>query len=125
VKEADSHRSEDDSRREAVEARNHLDTLIYNTEKLVSENGDKLPASDKTALESAISEAKKTLENRASTPAELKAAADTLQKASYKIAEVLYKQAGPPEGAPPGAASSPSGKGADEVIDAEVVEEKK
>ncbi|HEX7581110.1 MAG TPA: molecular chaperone DnaK [Thermoanaerobaculia bacterium] len=130
VKEAESHRGEDHKRRESVEAKNQLDSIIYATEKLVQENGDKVPASEKAAVESAIADAKKVLETKAGDTEAMKKAAQDVQKASYKIAEALYKTA-PPEGgaagAAPGAGGAPgaSSAKADDVIDAEVVEEKK
>ncbi|HSB36215.1 MAG TPA: Hsp70 family protein, partial [Thermoanaerobaculia bacterium] len=126
VKDAESHRSDDKQRREAVEARNQLDSIVYSTEKLVEESGDKVPSSEKEAVRAAIAEAKKTLESKTADAATLQRAAQDLQKASYKIAEALYKTAPTPETAAPGAA--PSGGASaktDDVIDAEVVEEKK
>jgi molecular chaperone DnaK len=127
VREAESHRDEDHKRREAIEAKNQLDSLVYATEKLVQENGDKVPASEKSAVEAAIADAKKVLETKSGDTEALKKAAQDVQKASYKIAEALYKTAPPAGDAPgaaPGAGPSPSGK-SDDVIDAEVVEEKK
>ena len=129
VREAEAHRGEDQKRRESIEAKNQLDSIVYATEKLVQENGDKVPASEKAVVESAIAEAKKVLETQSSDTEALKKAAQDVQKASYKIAEALYKTA-PPEGGEaggvPGAgAPKPSSAKADDVIDAEVVEEKK
>ncbi len=126
VKEAQSHSSEDKKRREAVEAKNQLDSLVYATEKLLAENADKVPAEDKTAIEAAVAEAKKVLETQADDAEALRKAAQDVQKASYKVAEALYKSAPAPDpGAPAGASSAGSGKSADDVIDAEVVDEKK
>jgi molecular chaperone DnaK len=128
VKDAESHSSEDKKRREAIEAKNALDALVYSTEKLVDESGDKVPESEKEAVKAAVADAKKTLEASPGDAETLKKAAQELQKASYKIAEALYKSA--PAGAPggdggatPGDASS--SKAADDVIDAEVVDQKK
>jgi molecular chaperone DnaK len=131
VKDAEAHGVDDKKRREAIEAKNALDALIYSTEKLVDESGDKVPESEKESVKAAVAEAKKALEASSGDAAALKAAAQNLQKASYKIAEALYKSApaGAPQGdgggsdAPPG--DSPSSKPADDVIDAEVVEQKK
>ncbi len=128
VRDAQSHSDEDKKRREAVEARNQLDSLIYSTQKLVEESGDKVPAAEKGQVESAIADAKKVLENQSSDAEALKRAAGDLQKASYKIAEALYKSAPQPEpesapGAEPGAEQAP--KSGEDVIDAEVVEERK
>ena len=128
VKDAESHSAEDKKRREAIEAKNGLDALVYSTEKLVEESGDKVPESEKEAVRTAVAEAKKVLEASAGNAEALKKAAQDLQKASYKIAEALYKAApaGAPagdDGAAPGGPSAP--KPADDVIDAEVVDQKK
>jgi len=126
VKEAQAHGSEDKKRREAVEAKNQLDSLVYATEKLLAENADKVPAEDKTAIEAAVADAKKVLETQADDAEALRKSAQEVQKASYKVAEALYKSAPAPEpGAPAGSSTAGSGKSADDVIDAEVVDEKK
>ncbi|MHB8800881.1 MAG: molecular chaperone DnaK [Thermoanaerobaculia bacterium] len=126
VKEAQSHGAEDKKKREAVEAKNQLDSLVYATEKLLAENADKVPAEDKTAIEAAVADAKKVLETQADDAEALRKAAQEVQKASYKVAEALYKSAPAPDpGAPAGASTAGSGKSADDVIDAEVVDEKK
>ena len=128
VKEAESHREEDKKRREQVEARNRLDSLIYTTEKTYDENKEKLGADEKGQVESALAEAKKALEG--DDVAAIQAAAGKLEQASHKLAEVMYKQtaqagqtgggagAGAAGGAAPGGAA-PEG---DEVIDAEYVD---
>jgi len=128
VKDAESHSADDKKRREAIEAKNGLDALVYSTEKLVEECGDKVPESEREAVRTAVAEAKKVLEASAGDAEALKKAAQDLQKASYKIAEALYKAApaGAPagdDGAAPGGPSAP--KPADDVIDAEVVDQKK
>jgi molecular chaperone DnaK len=129
VKDAQSHSGEDKKRREAIEAKNALDALVYQTEKIVEESGDKVPAAEKETVTSAIAEAKKVLETQSDDAAALKKAAQDLQKASYKIAEALYKTAPPPAGGgPEGGASTAQAASPDsssDVIDAEVVEEKK
>ncbi len=125
VKEAESHRSEDQERRRQVEARNKLDTLIYQTEKTYDEHKEKLGPDDKGELERAIAEAKKALEGEQSA-SDMEAVAERLTKASHKLAEVMYGQqqgggAGPTGGGPAGGATSGAGA-SDEVIDAEYVE---
>jgi molecular chaperone DnaK len=129
VKEAESHRSEDQERRRQVEARNKLDTLVYQTEKTYDEHKEKLGPDEKGELERAIAEAKKALEGEQSA-SDLEAVAERLTKASHKLAEVMYRQqqgggagpAGGPSGGP-GGPGGPAGSGAsDEVIDAEYVE---
>src|SRR6185369_13439696 len=72
VKDAQSHSSEDKKRREAVEARNQLDSLVYSTQKLVEESGDKIGAAEKGSVESAIADAKKVLEDQSSDADALK-----------------------------------------------------
>jgi molecular chaperone DnaK len=131
VKDAESHSAEDKKRREAIEAKNGLDALVYSTEKLVEESGDKVPESEREAVRTAVAEAKKVLEASGGDAEALKKAAQDLQKASYKIAEALYKAApatapgggGSDDGAAPGGPSA--SKPADDVIDAEVVDQKK
>ena len=126
VKEGESHRADDHKRREAVEAKNALDSLVYSTQKLLEESGDKVGPAEKTAVEAALADAKKVLETQGNDAEALKRAAQDLQKASYKIAEALYKNAPPPAG-PGGPETPPPGPkaGADDVIDAEVVDERK
>jgi molecular chaperone DnaK len=128
VKDAESHSAGDKKRREGIEAKNALDALIYSTEKLVDESGEKVPESEKESVRAAVADAKKVLETSPGDAEALKKAAHDLQKASYKIAEALYKSA--PAGAPAGEGGaapddSSSSKPADDVIDAEVVEQKK
>jgi len=127
VKDAESHSSEDADRRKTVETRNHLDNLVYQTEKSVEEHKDKLSAADKGELDSALEAAKKALEN--DDLAAMESAQERLLKASHKLAEVLYQQAGPGAGAPgAGAAPGPEAGGgksspeSDDVIDAEYVD---
>ena len=99
---------------------------MYQTEKIVEESGDKVPAAEKEAVTAAIAEAKKVLETESGDADALKKAAQDLQKASYKIAEALYKQAPPAgEAAESATAAGASASKSEDVIDAEVVEEKK
>jgi molecular chaperone DnaK len=131
TRDAQAHADEDQKNREKIEAKNKLDSLIYNTEKILRENREKISDSDATALDSALSKAKTALES-SSEAAELNAAFEELTHASHRLAEVMYqKSAGQstPHGEAGGAAG-PSGAGAqqgpgkkeDEVIDAEYVD---
>jgi molecular chaperone DnaK len=126
VKEAESHRSEDQERRKQVEARNKLDSLVYSTEKTYDEHKEKLGPDEKGELEAALADAKKALEG--DDAAQMDAAAERLTKSSHKLAEVMYSQqqgggAGPTPGGSAGAGPSAGGGNAsDEVIDAEYVE---
>jgi molecular chaperone DnaK len=126
VKEAESHRSEDQERRKQVEARNKLDSLVYSTEKTYDEHKEKLSPDEKGELEQALADAKKALEG--DDASQMETASERLTKASHKLAEVMYRQqqagGGEAAGQAPGGAP-PGGKGAgasDEVIDAEYVE---
>ncbi len=127
AKDAEAHAAEDKEQREKVEARNGLDSLVYNVEKMIKDGGEKVAAADKVDVEAALAEAKKTLEGDAGA-SELNAAKEKLTAASHKLAEALYKAAAaaaPAEGAPAaeGAASTPEEAKKDEgVIDAEYVD---
>jgi molecular chaperone DnaK len=90
AKEAEAHAAEDKEQREQIEARNSLDSLAYNIEKMLKEAGDKVQGSERTEVESALAEARKTLEGSPSV-ADLKAAQEKLTTTSHKMAEVLYK----------------------------------
>jgi molecular chaperone DnaK len=127
AKEAEAHSSEDKEKREEIEARNHLDGLVYNIEKMLKDSGEKVQAADKTEVESALAESKKVLEGTPSSK-ELNDAHEKLTKASHKLAEVLYKANAAAAGPTPGADTPPAEAKKDEgVIDAEYVdvEEKK
>jgi molecular chaperone DnaK len=90
AKDAEAHAAEDKEQRDAVEARNGLDSLVYNIEKMLKESAGKVADSDKSEVESALAEAKGVL---GGTPnaSELNAAKDKLQAASHKLAEAMYK----------------------------------
>jgi molecular chaperone DnaK len=124
VEEAAQHEEEDKSRKEAIEARNQLDTLLYSTKKLVAESGAKLSDTDKLMAEEEFKRADKVLEDHkeAGKPDELRAAFESLQTIAHKLAESLYKQAGGAEGGGGGDGGGPGGGGEskpDDVIDAE------
>jgi molecular chaperone DnaK len=127
AKDAEAHATEDKEQREKVEARNGLDSLVYNVEKMIKDGGEKVTSADKADVEAALAEAKKTLEGDAGA-SELNASKEKLTSASHKLAEVLYKAAAaaaPAEGAPAaeGAASTTEETKKDEgVIDAEYVD---
>src|SRR5450755_4153277 len=96
AKEADAHASEEQQKREEVEARNSLDNMVYNVEKMLKDNGDKVSGSEKSDVESALGQAKTTLQG-SSSASELNTARETLTAASHKLAEAMYKSnaAGP------------------------------
>jgi molecular chaperone DnaK len=126
VGDAESHATEDKERREAIEKKNQLDSLLYSTEKMLRENGDKLPAEQKQELEGVIAEAKKDLES--DDAARIAAAHQRVEQATHKAAELLYKAQTASGAAAAGAAgadaASPQGSADGDVIDAEYTEEK-
>jgi molecular chaperone DnaK len=128
AKEAEAHAAEDKEKREEIDARNSLDSLVYNIEKMLKESGEKVQAADKTDVESALADAKKTLEGTPSS-ADLKASHEKLTQASHKLAEVLYKATaaeaaagGPGTGTPSDGAPAEEAKKDEGVIDAEYVD---
>jgi molecular chaperone DnaK len=128
AKDAEAHSAEDKTKRDEIEARNGLDNLVYNIEKMLKESGDKVAGNDKSDVESALADAKKALEGTPSA-SELNAAREKLTTASHKLAEAMYKAnaAGPAAGAPPTDGAQAAAGTADEkkdegVIDAEYVD---
>ncbi|MCY4004976.1 MAG: molecular chaperone DnaK [Rhodospirillales bacterium] len=93
VSEADQHAAEDKARREAVEARNQADSLIYATEKSLGEHGDKLGEDDRTAIDTALADLKTEVEKDDADAAAIAAKTEALNKASMKLGEVMYAQA--------------------------------
>ncbi|MDE0355271.1 MAG: molecular chaperone DnaK [Deltaproteobacteria bacterium] len=91
VKDAEVHAEEDKTRKEAAEARNQLDSLVYSTEKSLKEYGDDLEAEVKSGIEAALEKAKKALEG--DDAAAMRAAAEELNQASHKLAEAMYAKA--------------------------------
>lgn len=132
AKDAEAHAAEDKEARDEIEARNGLDSMVYNVEKMLKDSGDKVQASDKSDVESALAEAKSTLGGSPSAT-ELNAAKDKLQTASHKLAEAMYKaaSAAPTDGAASADGTQETGTNAssqkqDEgVIDAEYVDAEK
>jgi molecular chaperone DnaK len=125
VKDAQAHTDEDKKRRRTAEAKNQADTLIYQTEKNLSEHGDKIAAEDKTKIEEAVAALKKAMEG--TDPGAIESATQTLTTASHKLAEEMYKKASASTAAGSGADAT-GGNGAGEtktdekVVDAEFEE---
>ncbi len=124
VREAEAHAAEDSALREKAEARNHADQLVYSTERLIKDLGDKLPGDEKAKVEGAIAQVKSALETEDTD--RIKTATDELQSASYALSEILYKQADSTGGASGngyhaegGASAAEDAQPADDVIDAE------
>ena len=138
-KEAAKHAEEDEKRKAAVESRNELDNLIYQSEKQLKENGEKISSDNKARLESTIEDAKKTLENQDAETTALKAEKDRLMEVLNKVGEEIHsaasatEDAGVESGATPDADAASSGEpttnapSEDDVVDAdfEVVEDEK
>ncbi|HTY42436.1 MAG TPA: molecular chaperone DnaK [Thermoanaerobaculia bacterium] len=125
VRDAQSHSEEDRKRREEIEAKNRLDSLIYASEKSFQENKAKLSPADVSTFETALAEAKKALETGGTEA--MNAAGERLQQSSHALAEAMYKSASS-AGAPPpssGPSASSAGGKEDEVIDAEYVDTEK
>ncbi|MCG8588820.1 MAG: molecular chaperone DnaK [Proteobacteria bacterium] len=125
VKDAQAHASEDKTRRELVEKHNELSSLIYQAEKQLEENGDKLAADDKTKVEAALAEAKQDLES--GDVAKLDAARQRVEAELHRVAQTLYQAQTDAAGAgPEPQADAPSGGAGDEdVIDVDYTEEKR
>jgi molecular chaperone DnaK len=120
VTDAKSHASEDKDRREQIEARNQLDSLVYQTDKMLNDNREDLDAEAISAVESAVADGRKVLEQEGASGDELKQAHETLQHASHQLAQTMYQQASAADEAAP-AADAQEEEG--DVIEAEVVEE--
>ena len=131
AKDADAHAAEDKAQREAIEAKNQLDTMVYQIEKMLRESGDKISGSDRGEVENAVADAKKALES--GDKAQMDKAREALTAASHKLAEQMYKAAqtqpapGPAPEAGPQAGPGPGGDGQPKkeeggVIDAEYVD---
>ncbi len=104
VKDAEANADADKKKREAVDARNEADSLVYQTEKTLKEAGDKVNAADKEKIQSACADLKKALEG--DNVEEIKAKSEALKQASYKMAEEMYKAQAAAQGANPGADSN-------------------
>ncbi len=92
VRDAESHAEEDRQKKQLVEARNEADAIVYNVEKSLREYGDKITESEKKEIEDALERCKK-IKDTSQNATEIKAAIDSLMKASHKIAEHVYKSA--------------------------------
>jgi molecular chaperone DnaK len=133
-KDAEAHADDDRKQREEVEARNEADNLVYRTEKMLRESGDKLPAEDKAKIEAAVAATKEAL--KGNDAGAIKSAVDKLNEVWQSVSEVLYKaaaekaqaakgQGGSTSSASGGAAKDEGKKDDGTIIDAEVVDEKK
>ncbi len=123
VRDAEAHASDDKKKREAIEARNQADSLIYQTEKSLKEYGDKIGADERKKIEDAISDLKKSVE--ANDTDAIKTKSETLMQSAHKLAEAVYanSQAAQGEGGGEPHAQQEGAKG-EKVVDAEFEEVK-
>ncbi|MDN5978123.1 molecular chaperone DnaK [Acidipropionibacterium jensenii] len=130
VKEAEANADADRKHREAVEMRNEADSLAFRTEKLLDENGDKIPEDVKTPVTEAIAKLKETLKGTDNDD-EVKAAMDDLNQKASAMGQAIYaaaqanQQQAPADGEAAGAAGESSAEGDDGVVDAEIVDDDK
>ncbi|MEU6130176.1 molecular chaperone DnaK [Saccharopolyspora sp. NPDC047091] len=134
VSDAEAHADEDRSRREEAETRNQAETLVYQTEKVLTDNDDKLPADLKERVRSSVGEAKEAL--RGDDVSAIRAAVDKLASESQELGQAIYGNAGggaDPSAGATGAGGSDAGSGSggsggagsgdDDVVDAEIVDD--
>lgn len=115
VKDAELHKEEDSKRKEAIESRNQADSLVYQTEKSLSELKDKLDATEVEKIQKALDELKETLKNENASKEEIDTKLKALTEASHKLAEAMYAKEGGDQNA-----QANKNKKDDDVIDAEV-----
>ncbi len=118
IKDAESFAAADNKRKELVDARNQIDMLVFQIEKFLKENGEKVDAADKAKLEDEMNKAKEAMKSE--NIDEVKAATENLQKVSNEVFTKLYQQAGGPQD-PNGGNNGNNGNGGDNVVDAEEV----
>jgi len=128
IREAETHADEDKKKQELIEAKNHAETFVYQMEKLLNENKEKIPAEDKEAVESGIASLKTAM--KSDDVEAINTAMNNLTTASHKISSILYggENTGSGAGSGPEAAQgnttdNDTDKGDDNVVDAEVVDE--
>src|ERR687898_94814 len=124
VREAEQYAEEDRRRREAAEAKNRAEQLVYQTEKSLTDYGDKISDEDRSSVESALTNLKEKLAGDDTVA--ITSATEALQQASYKLAEAVYAQAQPGPGqAQAGTTTTDQGttQGDGDVVDAEIIDE--
>jgi molecular chaperone DnaK len=130
AKEAEAHAAEDRAKREEIESKNQLDALVYNVEKTLREQGDKISPSERGDVENAIADAKKALDSN--DKSQMDRAREHLTQVSHKLAEQMYRASPPPGGTGAASAGPSAGAGTaqggdgrasdDNVVDAEYVD---
>jgi molecular chaperone DnaK len=121
VRDAESHAEDDRRRREEAEVRNQADTLVYQTKKLLQEQGDKISGDEKERVESGLSALESALEG--GDISAIRSATESLMAVSQTFAQKLYEQAATEQGHAAGATDGASAPNDDEVVDAEIVDE--
>jgi molecular chaperone DnaK len=119
IKDAEAHAEDDRRRKEEAEVRNGADTLVYQTEKVIKEQGDKLDAAERESVETALIKVREALAG--SDVEAIKSTTETLMTASQSFSQKLYEAASAEQAQ--GAASGDAGVNDDEVVDAEIVDE--
>ena len=122
IKDAESHADDDRQQRELAEARNVAENAAYQAEKQLSELGDKVDASNKEEIETAIKDVRDSLTSE--DAGEIRSKSDALQAAFQKVSEQLYSQAAEEQASSDGASQNGGGDD-EEVVDAEVVDDEK
>jgi len=129
VKDAETHAEEDKKRRETIDAKNQADQMVYNLEKLLRENKDKIPAAEADKIQAEIENTKNAIET--DDAEKIKKAMEALTQASHKLTEMMYQQASQQQAQQGAAGGEAADQGAsqdsaeEEVIDAEVVDDEK
>jgi len=128
VRDAEQHAAEDRQRKEEAETRNNADALVYQTEKLLKDQGDKVPADERERVEGALKSLRESLGG--TDVDQIRRDTDTLRTASQALGQRLYEQAAQQQAGGGGSGSDGSGGSSDsgspsddEVVDAEIVDE--
>ena len=126
VKEAEAFAAEDHKRREAAEARNQADQVVYQVDKFLSENGDKVPEADKTELTTSTDALREALKDQDADAAKLNAASEAVMTIFSRVGQAMYQntqQAEAAAGADAAARRRGRSTDDDEVVEGEIVEE--
>ncbi|MET9371806.1 molecular chaperone DnaK [Streptomyces griseoflavus] len=123
MRDAENYAEEDRKRRESAETRNQAEQLVYQTERFLRENADRIPGDTTSEVESAVTDLKQLLEREAADTAELRAGVEKLGAVSQKMGQAMYAQATPPPGGESGQDTSPQEE--EGVVDAEIVDDDK
>ncbi|MGW5781613.1 Hsp70 family protein, partial [Streptomyces sp. NPDC003863] len=123
VREAERHAEEDRARKEAAETRNQGEQLVYQTEKLLRDNQDKIPGDVKSEVETAVGELKEKLKGE--DAAEIRTAVDRLNTVAQRIGTAMYAQQQEAQGGAGPRSDGTGEDGGDDIVDAEIVDEDK